>query len=267
MSNTIKLILTDMDGTLLNNKHQMPSDTFEVIQACLQHQIIFGIASGRQLHRLIKQFEPIRNEILFIAENGACAMYQDKIIHFSAIDMKIVTELVEQGRKLKQAWPILCGKKGAYIECNIPEVVEYCREYCEILTVVPDLTLVEDEICKVTIYDTIGSEVNSYKTYKNWCNQLQITVSGQSWLDLCNLGESKGHVLQIFQKENNITVDQTMAFGDYLNDVSLLQQAKFSYAMKNAHPNLFNYAHNIAPSNEEEGVTTTIKQFLEEDII
>ena len=53
-----------------------------------------------------------------------------------------------------------------------------------------------------------------------------------------------------------------MAFGDYLNDIELLQSCRYSYAMENAHPDVKQAANFIAPSNEEAGVVQILKTML-----
>lgn len=66
------------------------------------------------------------------------------------------------------------------------------------------------------------------------------------------------------QKKFGITREQTMVFGDYLNDLEMMQQAYFSYAMENAHPDVKKVSNFLAKSNEENGVTVVLQQMLNE---
>jgi hydroxymethylpyrimidine pyrophosphatase-like HAD family hydrolase len=68
--------------------------------------------------------------------------------------------------------------------------------------------------------------------------------------------------MQVVQQQLNISREQTMAFGDYLNDVEMMQQAYFSYAMSNAHPAVKEAARFEARSNEENGVGLIISEVL-----
>ena len=75
-----------------------------------------------------------------------------------------------------------------------------------------------------------------------------------------DLNVSKGNALSFIQEKLGIAKEETMTFGDYLNDVSLLENSACSYAMKNAHPDLKKIAAAIAPGNDEGGVMRVLEQ-------
>ena len=76
----IKLIATDLDGTLLNREKKLPDDIFDVIDALDKKGILFAAASGRQMASLERLFAPVREKMIFIAENGAYVKYKDEEI-------------------------------------------------------------------------------------------------------------------------------------------------------------------------------------------
>jgi hydroxymethylpyrimidine pyrophosphatase-like HAD family hydrolase len=61
-----------------------------------------------------------------------------------------------------------------------------------------------------------------------------------------NKHTNKGNAIEKLQKSLNILPEQTMAFGDYLNDIEMLKNARYSYAMENAHPSVKEVA-NLKP--------------------
>jgi HAD superfamily hydrolase (TIGR01484 family) len=65
-----------------------------------------------------------------------------------------------------------------------------------------------------------------------------VKVSGSIWLDISHKLANKGRAMELLQKKYSITTEQTMAFGDYLNDLEMMQQAHYSFAMENAHPDI-----------------------------
>ena len=67
----VKLIVTDMDGTLLNSNHQLPTNFEEIYKLLEARNIKFVVASGRQYYSIIDKFEYFTNNITIIAENGA----------------------------------------------------------------------------------------------------------------------------------------------------------------------------------------------------
>ena len=74
----VKLVVTDMDGTLLNSKSEVSNRFFAVYKQFKKHNIQFIAASGRQYYSIVDRFEDIRNEITIVAENGAFAKYGDQ---------------------------------------------------------------------------------------------------------------------------------------------------------------------------------------------
>ena len=69
--------------------------------------------------------------------------------------------------------------------------------------------------------------------------------------------------IRMTQQNLNISYDETMVFGDYLNDYSMMEEAKYSYAMKNAHPQLKEVANFITKEdNDNNGVLETIKEYF-----
>ncbi len=91
---------------------------------------------------------------------------------------------------------------------------------------------------------------------------LKVVVSGEFWLDILNQNTNKGNAVKKLQNLLNISPEQTMAFGDYMNDLEMLSNAKYSFAMENAHPIIKETAQFQTSSNDDFGVVSTIKKYL-----
>jgi len=258
----IKLIATDMDGTLLNSKHEINPEFWGVWEKLKERNIIFACASGRQYYNLIKKFEGIKDEIYFIAENGSFVAYKGEILHINTLDRKKTFEFIELARTIDGVNIVLCGKNSAYIESNDSKFIEEVKPYYEKFEIVNSLEEVEDDFLKIALCDFKNSEENSYKYFKEFENEYKITVSGGVWLDISNIDANKGTAMKKLQGILGITPKETLVFGDYLNDVELLESGDHSYAMENAHPKLKELAKNIAKSNEENGVVEKIKELF-----
>lgn len=76
-------------------------------------------------------------------------------------------------------------------------------------------------------------------------------------------GVTKGAVVECLQERLGITAENTMAFGDYDNDISMLKCAKYSYAMENASSRIKEQANFLAPAKTKNGVVETICQQLQ----
>jgi len=259
----IKLIASDMDGTLLNDKGELPLEFYKVFKELRKKNILFAAASGRQYYTLAKTFETIQDEIIFIAENGTLVIYQGKEIALNPLDKKIAEKLIQKGRTIEGANLVVCTKTGAYIETTSKRFISEVEKYYVKYQVIDDLMQVEGDILKVTLCDFKGVETNTYPYFKDLKEDIHICIAGEHWLDMMAKGVDKGLAIRNLQQLFNIKYEETMAFGDYLNDLEMLQNAHYSYAMANAHPKLKKAARFIAKTNEENGVMEKIKELLE----
>ena len=258
----IKLIATDMDGTLLNSSNEIQEGFYEVFNELQEKEIIFAAASGRQYYNLLDRFKGIEEKMMFIAENGTFVVYKGEELIVNSLDINLARELIKIGRTIKNSYIILCGKKSAYIESCDERLIEQTQKYYTRYEIVSDLTKIEDDILKVTICDFSGSENNSNKYFDDYRDKAQIAVSGEIWLDITAKGINKGVAIEEIQELLNIKHEETMVFGDYLNDLDMMSSAYHSYAMENAHDDLKKVARFIAKSNDDSGVVHAIKAML-----
>jgi hydroxymethylpyrimidine pyrophosphatase-like HAD family hydrolase len=160
------------------------------------------------------------------------------------------------------AGAVLCGKNSAYIEWDFPAFRAEVDKYYHRLQVVDDLTLVEDDFLKVAVYSFESSEQVSYPFFAGFEQTHQVVVSGAHWLDVMAPQANKGRGLKHIQDALQITPQQTMVFGDFLNDMEMMEHSDYSFAMANAHPRLLERARFLAPGNTQNGVVRTIRSVL-----
>ena len=259
----IKLIATDMDGTLLDSNNTINPEFYEVFEKLKEKDVIFAAASGRQYYNLIDRFEDIKDNMMFIAENGTFVMHKGKEVLVNSLDKQLAIELIKIGQTIENSYVILCGKNSAYISNTDEKFMEQVNKYYAKVKIVNDLTKVQDDILKVTICDFNGSENNSYKYFAEYNDKVQIAVAGEIWLDMMAKGVNKGLAITKLQKLLNIKKEETMVFGDYLNDLEMMESAYYSYAMENAHDDLKKVARFRAKSNDDNGVVKVLKERLE----
>lgn len=259
----IKLIVSDMDGTLLNSQHEVSQQFFELFKKLREKNILFAVASGRQYYSLMERMEPIKDDLIYIAENGAIVMEEEEQKFIRPIEPGMVKKLVEKIKKLDNKYLVLCGRKQAYIESTAPEFMKPFLEHYEKYEVVEDLLKVEDDIIlKVTICDLAGAEKNSLPHVKHFEKDLQVKLSGKIWIDFNAKDAQKGNALKAVQEQHNISKEETMAFGDYLNDIELFEHAGIGYAMENAHPDVKKAAEFTTKSNDDNGVEAVLEEML-----
>ncbi|SFW36364.1 HAD family hydrolase [Cellulophaga fucicola] len=258
----VKMVVTDMDGTLLNSKHEVSPKFLEQFTQLRKKNILFVAASGRQYHSIIDKLYTIKDDILVIAENGAITKDKNEEILQTGLDRATILDLLQLISTIDNVYPVLCGKKKAYIRPDSKEFAEKFKEYYASYELLENLEDYDDEILKIAIYHFESSETYIYPKVKHLESTLKVKVSGENWLDLSHVNAHKGYALQKLQDIFNISAAETMVFGDFNNDLEMLALADFSFAMANAHPNVTKAANYTTKSNDEYGVETILDQLL-----
>jgi Cof subfamily protein (haloacid dehalogenase superfamily) len=257
----IRLIAADMDGTLLDSQKRLSPRLFSVIRALQKKNIRFVVASGRQYYTLAEQFAPIKETLLFLAENGGMIFEQDRPIYTNVIRTERVRQLAELGRRRPEYTAVLCGVNGAYMEKADASSLREVGVYYKRLQVVPDLLEAarEEDICKVTYHDREQAETGSYPWFQEQAADMRVILSGDHWVDITNPGVNKGTALTFLQQRLGILPEECMAFGDFPNDTEMMQVCGESYGMCNGHPDLLRHCQYVTEkSNDEDGVVDTL---------
>lgn len=261
---SVKMIVTDMDGTLLNSKSEVSDQFFELFNALKKHKVRFVAASGRQYSSMYEKLEKIQNEISIVAENGGFIKHGTQELGSILLSRDKVNSLIPPLREIDGLYTVLCGKESAYIENSDPKFTNILGEYYTHFNIVEDLHSVDyDEFFKVAVYHFDGSENHVYPHLRHFEDQLQVKVSGANWIDISDPKAHKGNALKILQKKFGISSSETMVFGDFNNDLEMLQEGYFSYAMANAHANVKATARFSTRSNDDNGVEHILQQVLD----
>jgi Cof subfamily protein (haloacid dehalogenase superfamily) len=262
----IRLIACDMDGTLLDDEHAIHDGFWPMIDELHARGVTFCPASGRQYYNLLEKFDAIADEVVFIAENGTYVVRDGRELSSDCLPREVAHELVATGRELAASGAdvgtVLCGKASAYIERTDSPFRAEVDKYYHRLAVVDDLTAVADDILKVAVFDFESSERVAAPAFARFRATNQVVVSGLHWLDIMVPHANKGVGLRHVQQALGVTRAQTMAFGDFLNDLEMMDEAAYSFAMANAHPLLAARARYRAPGNTANGVVRTIRAVL-----
>ncbi|WNB87146.1 HAD family hydrolase [Cellulomonas sp. ATA003] len=262
----LRLVTVDMDGTLLDADHRIPDSLWSLLPQLRERGVIFCPASGRQHATLAAQFAPVADDLVIIAENGSYVAHGGREISSTTIDRGVVDEVVRAVRDLVatgvHAGAVVCGKRSAYLETHDAAVRAEADRYYARLESVPDLLAVDDDVLKVAVFDAGSAARTTAPALARFADTHQVVVSGAHWVDVMHADVHKGAAVQTLQRLHGISRSQTMAFGDYLNDLQMLDAAEHSVAMDNAHPQVLARARYRAPSNTQDGVVRTLRTAL-----
>lgn len=259
----IKLIATDMDGTLLDENGNLPQDFFEVLEKLNEKNIKFVVASGRSYSTLYKNFNPKSDNLDYICDNGSYVILNNKAPVINGLDKEVVNKVIKACENIDNIVVILCGVNGAYhMPCPEKFLKEIDKYYIN-KNIVADLYSVNDTIFKIAICDLNNSAQNSYKVLSPlFGDENKVVISGTIWLDINGKNVNKGVALKEIQEYYNISYEETMVFGDFYNDIEMLKEGYFSFVMENANEDMKKHGNFIAKSNKEYGVIHAINDFV-----
>ncbi len=262
----IRLIVTDMDGTLLDDAKRIPEGLWPVLAHLRERGVLFSPASGRQYATLAEQFAGAEQGMVFIAENGTYVVRDGEELSSDPLERADVVRLVTAVRELAgrgvDVGAVVCGKRSAYVERTDEPFLAEVRKYYVRHRVVADVAAVDDDVIKVALFDFGSAEATTAPALAPFTATHQVVVSGEHWVDVMNATADKGAAVRRLQRALGITPAQTLVFGDYLNDLEMLDAAEWSFAMANAHPEVVRRARHLAPSNNDNGVLRTIARLL-----
>lgn len=262
----LRLVVVDMDGTLLDEHGEVPDALWPLWERLHERDIVLAPASGRQYATLARSFERAGEGLTYIAENGSYVVRDGAELASTTLEPTFVTDAVRLLRTLaddgRDLGVVVCGKRSAYVERADERFVQHVRPYYAALETVPDLLAVRDDVLKIAVFDFAGgADLEPHVAHLRATHQ--VVVSGQHWTDLMAADVNKGVAVRQLQAELGITPAQTAAFGDYLNDLEMLDAAELSFAMAEAHPEVLARARYVAPSFREQGVITTLEALLD----
>ena len=271
---TIKLIATDMDGTLLDPKGQVDLPRLEkILDQLEEREIRFVIATGNEIHRVKQLLGHLTERVVLIVANGARIFEGNQLLQAQTWDDDMVNRALEffKGRECQDQFVVTSMNGGFVKEGTVftqlenfmtPDMIEkfYQRMHfvdefdSSLFGGVLKMSLVVGEERSDLVLEEINQLFNGH---------VQAVSSGYGCIDILQAGIHKAWGLQELLKCWDIKAEEIMAFGDSENDVEMLQLAGIAYAMENADDKAKAVATNFAPSNSQAGVYQVLEDWLE----
>ena len=257
----IKLIVSDIDGTLVpDGSHEMNPELLDVIMKIRENGVQFAAASGRQWASIESIFGPIKEKVFYLSDNGAYVGCHGRNLFLNPIDRETVMDIVRDVRRMEGLEVMLSGPDVVYLETEKQEFIDWLVEgYQFRVKQVPDLTKVDSQFIKVSIYRETEVEEYTRELREKYKDRFKITIAGDMWMDCMKPGIIKGQAVKLLLDSLEIKPEETMAFGDQLNDIEMLEQAYYSFAVGNARPEVKATARFQTDTNVNDGVLKILK--------
>lgn len=270
---TIKMIVTDMDGTLLDEKGEFDRDRLKnILDELDKREIRFVVATGNEIHRMRLLFGDLLERVTLIAANGARIFDKNEILLGTCWSQDLVAQVLSyfEGRE-RDVHLVVTAENGAFVKMGtifpmIEKVMtaEMAQEFYRKINFVEALR--PDDFPQVLKMSMMVNEQVAVQATRQ-LNQdfegtLNAVTSGYGAIDILQKGIHKAWGLKQLMQKWKIQEQDIMAFGDSENDIEMLQLAGISYAMENADPRVKTVANHLAPANTEAGVLTVLENYL-----
>jgi len=269
-----KLVVCDMDGTLLDPQGQLDLPRLEKILDQLdQRGIRFVIATGNEVHRMRQLLKYLVERVVLVVANGARIFENDELLQAQTWDDAMVDRALDhfKGRECQDQFVVTAMNGGFVKEGTVfteldkfmtPEMIE--KLYQRMNFVDEFDSSLFGGVLKMSMVvgeersDAVLQEINDL-----FDGHVRAVSSGYGCIDILQDGIHKAWGLEELLKRWDLKPEQIMAFGDSENDIEMLELAGISYAMENAEEVVKAVATKVAPANSQAGVYQVLENWLE----
>lgn len=287
----IELIVSDMDGTLLNNKMAVSEANQQAIKTAEKLGIKFMVATGRGYTEAVPALDEVGIRCPMITVNGG-QTYDEHgtLLESVGIDQTRIRHILNFAHE-KGLYAELVMADGVYSDNKVKRIetmtsllqvtnpdttfkmalvlalsrlellnINYIEDYEEVLT--------ENRLAlKVLVYSNEGQpELQPVREEYEKDAELVVTSSFYNNLEINHVQAQKGIALERVAKKMGIPLDRVMAIGDNFNDASMLEKAGVSFAMGNAEEGVKKIAKYETATNTEDGVAKAILRCINEKL-
>lgn len=287
----IKLIASDMDGTLLNNDLVVPEENINAIKEAQKAGIEFMIATGRGIHEALPLLEKYHLHPAYITLNGAQVFDENEKVQVELpLNLGISHQIISTLRKYKLYFEMVTNQ-GIFSNSKVQRInnianlitnlnpdtpfklaialssarlelmkIQYVKDYDELLAR-PAIS-----IFKIIAFDS--NHPNNLISVKEdllneFNSQIIITSSSKVNIEINDIHAQKGIALKKYADKKGISSNEIMTLGDNINDTTMIQYAKYSVAMENAVDSIKKIANYITARNDQAGVARAIKKAIQ----
>lgn len=261
----IRLVVSDMDGTLLTPDKQITAQSMAAAQALQLAGVPLCLVSSRPPGGMEMYFAQLRVSTPYGALNGGTLFNPDRTIRSS---LSLAPQTVQEALNLLAApqvdpW-LFRGHEWLVRDAQNPLVLAESRTVQSTPTQVSDLRAYVHDIGKVTgsTADHAMLQAQEALIGRKLAGQASVALSSKWFLDITPLHANKGHAVRQLAADYGISVSEVACIGDMNNDIPMLAIAGLAIAMGQSTPDVQAYAHCITTPNTQEGWARAITEFV-----
>lgn len=259
----IKLIATDIDGTLLNNKKEISEETKFFLNQFEKEGGKVILSTGRAYFSTKKIAEKLNIYDIVITYNGAMIVNtkNDEILYHMPVEEKITKQLIDISKSYNVHLNLYQNDEW-FVENSSTDSSKEYRKLCGKEAIEKDFKSFESYEMTKVLYIAEPQELKKieFEIREKLGEEVHITYSKPTFLEILNKNINKGEGVKKVLKYYNISKDNAISFGDELNDLEMLSLTKYGVTMENANPELKKMIIHETFSNEEDGVMKFMRE-------
>lgn len=260
----IKLILSDVDGTLLaKGEGAFDEGVFDVINALYERGIHFAAASGRGCGDLYRLFAPVKDKMSFVCSDGAMTIADGNVLEINSMNRNKVVALINDITYTEGCEFLLYGREKLYVRPKTRGYENFIVDrYGDSVVFVNNIDSIDDDFLKLSVYAKNGVELCNRHFEKRWADTFELVYNANNWMEFVADGICKVSGVKALCGKYGVSMDEVMAFGDGGNDIKLLKTVAYGYAMNYAPESVRSAAGYVT----DDVMGTIRRQILELDI-
>lgn len=250
-----RLIVTDLDGTLLNDHHEVSDSDCDWIETFKKHDGLFTVATGRMNEAVGQFIKELNITVPIITYNGAQIYCPEKNKVLYEKSLSLSTAMIKQLIVAAQSFAeILIFYNDHVFTFKQGKLIKQFEQKEQVKSKTITVKQIPLTVTKVVIMSNEKRKLAQFETlFKQLSHHSNLTYSEPNYLEILPENVSKGEALRELKERFSLQDMNTVAFGNNLNDVSLLQEANVGVAVKNADDGLLNVADHISCYTNNEG--------------
>ena len=265
-----KLIVSDFDGTLIDDNQQIPPAVKSAINGYVENGGIFAVCTGRMLCSILPRVRELGLKGLVIAYQGSVIadIESGKIIKRSGMSYESMVEICRTLEELNRPVNIYADND---LYTDIPKDNEFLQLYERIVGVEAEFIdgKISDFVEKKKLFGQKAAVlVNKnerdglyIELQKRLGGKFDVTCSASVLVEISPITDNKGEALKFLAEHYNIPIEKTVAAGDNLNDLPMIKVAGVGVAVDNADQRLKAEADFVSVSNNEGALAQIIEKF------
>lgn len=257
---TIKMIVTDLDGTLLRKDKTISEYTLSVFRKCYEKglKIVFATARPERATNHLFTDIPVSS---VLANNGATVVSNGKVIHNIIIPKNIVEELVPTILSNNYITGITI-EVGEFLFTNDAEHHRWSQGMSWKPVITDFSSPINGDVVKIAVeceYIDIISEMLSCYPHLH-----MLPNYGEKWIQIMDIKSSKLNAVSFLCQQNGLELENVVSFGDDYNDIEMIKNCGIGVAMGNAIDEVKAVANFICDTNDNDGVARWLENFISE---